>query len=75
MADSPNDSALDRLRRQRRRRVSESEFEGNWKGRSVPPLPHEPTASERLQNLYRTGSEDGDLPYDDGEAFRGEIKE
>lgn len=38
-----------------------------------PALPHVPTASERLRNLYRSGDEETTAP-DNGEAFSGLVK-
>lgn len=48
-----------------------SEFGGSPQRNGVQPFPHEPTASEKLSLLYRTGSEAGDAVVDDGSAFDG----
>lgn len=50
--------------------LAPSEFGGKVGPTGVQPLPHEPTASEKLMLTYRTGSEDGIVP-DDGSSFQG----
>lgn len=48
-----------------------SEFDGKTQRNAVQPFPHEPTASEKLGLVYRTGSEAGDALPDGGPAFNG----
>ena len=48
-----------------------SEFGGKVQRNGVQPFPHEPTASEKLSLVYRTGSEAGDAKPDGGVAFAG----
>jgi hypothetical protein len=50
-----------------------SEFGGKPLKTGVQPSPHQPTSSERLMNLYRTGEEAGPVSQvpDSGEVFAG----
>lgn len=47
------------------------EFDGKTQRNGIQPFPHEPTASEKLSLVYRTGLEDGDALPDGGAAFSG----
>lgn len=47
------------------------EFDGKTQRNGIQPFPHEPTASEKLSLVYRTGSEAGDAKPDGGVAFTG----
>lgn len=49
-----------------------SEFGGRIQANGVQPPPHEPTASEKLMLVYRTGDDTGLLPVDrEGAPFEG----
>lgn len=49
-----------------------SEFGGAIRDRRrIYPLPHQPTAAEKLMLVYTTGDETGALQPDNGEAFNG----
>lgn len=54
-----------------------SEFGGKPLETGVQPSPHQPTSSERLMNLYRTGEEIGPVSEvpDSGEVFAGLLPE
>lgn len=52
-----------------------SEFGGKIQRNNVQPPPHEPTESERLSLMYRTGDESGQSMPDGGEAFNGLVSE
>lgn len=54
-----------------------SEFGGKPLKTGVQPSPNQPTPSERLMNLYRTGEETGPVSQvpDGGEVFAGLLPE
>jgi hypothetical protein len=50
-----------------------SEFGGRIQRNGIQPLPHIPTASEKLSLMYRTGDVDGSKEPDGGLSFSGLI--